>query len=114
MPKQFLILQLIAYLIGWLIIAAIPLIPLLCLLLYKRRRLRMCLIFSHIWCMIAFCVLGLFLSHTIRRYREREYYSDKARKLLEMTKILREGDTEEKLVCAADLAHPVVSAIGRP
>jgi len=95
MPQQINLLQLIAYFIGWLIIAAIPLIPLLCLLLYKRRRFRMCLIFSHIWCMIAFCVLGLFFSHTIRRYREREYYSDKARTLLEMTKILREGDTEE-------------------
>jgi len=97
MPQQFQILQLIAYLIGWLIMAAIPLIPLLCLLLYKRRRLRTCLIFSHIWCMIAFCVLGLFISHTVRRHTERELYSDKARRLLEMTKILREGDTEEAI-----------------
>ena len=97
MPQQINLLQLIAYLIGWLIIAAIPLIPLLCLLLYKRRKLRMCLIFSHIWCMIAFCVLGLFLSHTLGRYRERLYNSDKARQLLEMTKILRVGNTEDAI-----------------
>jgi len=97
MPQQLFILQLIAYLIPWLIISAILVIPLLCFLLYKRRRFRTCLIFSHIWCMIAFCVLGLFISHTVRHYRERERYSDKARKLLEMTKILREGDTEEAI-----------------
>jgi thiol-disulfide isomerase/thioredoxin len=95
MLQQIPILQLIAYLSPWLITSAILIIPLLCFLLYKRRRFRTCLIFSHIWCMIAFCLLGLFISHTVRHYTEREYNSDKARKLLEMVKILREGDTQE-------------------
>jgi len=90
-------LQQIAYLIPWLIFSAILLIPLLCFLLYKRRRFRTCLIFSHIWCMIAFCLLGLFLSHTVRHYSERQYNSDKARKLLEIARTLREGDTEEAI-----------------
>jgi thiol-disulfide isomerase/thioredoxin len=91
-------LQQILYLIPWLIIAAILLIPLACLFLYRRRKIRTCLIFSHLWCMIAFCVLGLFLSHTIRHYREREEYSYKARKLLEVAKILRVGDTQETIM----------------
>ncbi len=90
-------LQQILYLIPWLIIAALLLIPLLCLLLYKRRRLRTCLILSHLWCMIAFCVFGLFLSKTVRRHAERLEYSDKARKLLETAKMLRAGDTQDAI-----------------
>jgi len=97
MLQQISILQLIAYLIPWLIISAIILIPLLCLLLYKRRRFRTCLIFSHIWCMIAFCLLGLFLSHTLRRHAERELYSNKANNLLGMAKTLRKGDTHKTI-----------------
>jgi len=90
-------LQQVLYLIPWLIIAAILLIPSACFFLYRRRKLRTCLILSHLWCMVAFCVLGLFLSHTVRRHAERWEYSDKARKLLEMARILREGDTQNAI-----------------
>ena len=102
MSRKYYILQLLAYIIPWFIIAAIFIIPLLCFLLYKRRKTRACLILSHIWCMIAFCLLGLFLSHTINRYRERQYNSNKARQLLEMTKILREGNTVDAITYLDD------------
>lgn len=87
-------LQQMLYLIPWLIIASLLLIPLLCFLLYRRRKVRVCLLFSHLWCMIAFCVVGLFLSDTVRHHAERWEYSEKARKLLEITEMLREGDTQ--------------------
>lgn len=102
MPQQISILQIIAYLIPWLIISAILVIPLLCFLLYKRKRYRTCLIFSHLWCMIAFLVMGLFTSHNIRRHAERQYNSDKARDLLEMAKSLRQGNTEETVMLLDD------------
>ena len=94
MLQQIPILQQIAYLIPWLIISAILVIPLLCFLLLKRRKFRTCLIFSHIWCMIAFCLLGLFISHTVKRHTERLINSSKVRDLLQTAKILHEGDTE--------------------
>ena len=85
------------YLIPWLITAAILLIPPLCFFLYWRRRIRTCLVFSHLWCMIAFCVLGSFLLHTARRHTERWQYSGEAQRLLEMAKSLREGDTQSAI-----------------
>jgi thiol-disulfide isomerase/thioredoxin len=44
--------------------------------------------------MIAFCVLGLFLLVVIGRYAERPQYSGEARRLLEIVKMLRGGDTQ--------------------
>ena len=90
-------LQQLLYLIPWLIIAAFLLIPLLCFFLYRRRKIRTCLIFSHLWCMITFCVLGLFLLDRARRPAERWEYSDKAARLLEIAKSLREGDTQSTI-----------------
>ena len=91
--------QKILYLIPWLIIATIVIIPFLCFFLYKRRKVRTCIIFSHLWCMIAFCLLGMILSRTLRRnLSERPEYADKARRLLEITKSLREGNTQESIM----------------
>ena len=91
--------QKILYLIPWLIIAAIVIIPFLCFFLYKSRKRRTCIIFSHLWCMIAFCLLGMFFLHTVRRYySERPEYADKARKLLEICKMLRDGDTRNTIM----------------
>jgi thiol-disulfide isomerase/thioredoxin len=47
--------------------------------------------------MIAFCLLGLFISHTARRHTERLTDSFKARSLLEIAKMLREGDTQNAI-----------------
>ncbi len=91
-------LQQIFYLIPWLITAAILLIPIACFFLYRRRKIRTCLIFSHLWCMITFCVLGLFLLVVIRRYAERPEYAGEARRLLEITKMLREGETQTPIL----------------
>lgn len=90
--------QKILHLIPWLIITAIVIIPFLCFLLYKRRKIRTCIIFSHLWCMITFCLLGMFFLHTVRRNSERPEYADKARKLLTICKMLREGDTRNSIV----------------
>ena len=89
--------QKILFLIPWIIIAAIVIIPFLCFFLYKSRKRRTCIIFSHLWCMIAFFFLGMFFLHTVRHHSERPIYADKARKLLEISKMLREGDTRSTI-----------------
>ncbi len=90
-------LQRTSFLIALLIIAALLLIPLLCIILYRGNRLRTCLIFSHLWCMIAFCLLGMFLLRILIHHKERSQYSGDARRLLEMAKNVRQGDTREAI-----------------
>ena len=78
--------------------ASIVLIPFLCFIFYKRRKVRVCLVFSHLWCMIAAFVFGMFLLHTLRRnLSERPEYAGKATTLLEISKELREGEIEESI-----------------
>jgi thiol-disulfide isomerase/thioredoxin len=81
--------------IPWIIMAAIIFLPPLCIVLYRRKRKRACIIFSHLWCMISFCLLGFFILNTLRRYQERPMYAGKASKLLTICQSLREGDAEE-------------------
>lgn len=91
--------QTISHLIPWLWLAAIVIIPFLCFLLYKRRKLRTCIIFSHLWCMMAFFLLGMFVLHTVRRnYSERRTLADQAQQLLRTCKALREGDTPRSIM----------------
>ena len=86
--------QKIFYLIPWLIIAAIVIIPFLCFFLYKSKKRRACIIFSHLWCVITFFILGAVFSGTIRRYySERPEYAGNAGRLLGICKMLRDGDT---------------------
>ena len=85
-------------LIPWFLMGAIVLIPFLCLILYKMRKVRTCLVFSHLWCMIAFLVLGAFLLITVRRsFSGRLEYADKAGELLQAAVNLREGKTDESI-----------------
>jgi len=89
----------VLFLVYWLIIAAIVLIPFVCFFLYRIRRRRTCIIFSHLWCMITFFVAGTILLHTVRRYySERPEYADRAGRLLEICKILREGDSQNTIM----------------
>ena len=88
----------LTWLIIGLIIAAIVIIPFLCFFLYKSRKLRTCIIFSHLWCMIAFCLLGMFFLHAVRRYYSERQYADRAGKLLKICKMLREGDTQNTIM----------------
>ncbi|MFA5863046.1 MAG: TlpA disulfide reductase family protein [Phycisphaerae bacterium] len=90
--------QKILLLIPFIIIATLLLIPFWCIVLYKRRKLRTCIVFSHVWCMIAFCLLGMFIVHTARRHQERFQYAEKARVLLEISKMLREGDAQKSIM----------------
>lgn len=87
--------QLMLQSISLLIIVAIAILPLLCVVLYRRRRLRTCVLFSHLWCMIAFFALGLFVLHTARRHDDRMLYADKARRLMTISQTLRAGETQE-------------------
>lgn len=85
-------------LIPWFLMGAIVLIPFLCIILYKLRKVRTCLIFSHLWCMIAFLVLGAFLLHTVRRhFSGRREYAEKAASLLQVAVDLREGQTDKSI-----------------
>ena len=80
------------------LMGAIVLIPFLCLILYKMRKIRTCLVFSHLWCMIAFLVFGAFLLHTLRRnFSERQDYAEKATRLLQIAKTMRQGETENSI-----------------
>jgi thiol-disulfide isomerase/thioredoxin len=84
--------QTILLLIPWLTVGAIVLIPPVCIVLYLRRRLRTRMVLSHLWCMITFFTLGLFVLHTARRHEERLTYADKAERLLTIVQTLRAGD----------------------
>ena len=90
--------QKILYLMPWIMIAAIVIIPFLCFFLYKGRKLRTCIIFSHLWCMIAFFLLGMFCLHFARRYYLRFERAENARELLKICKILREGDYQKSIM----------------
>jgi thiol-disulfide isomerase/thioredoxin len=80
------------------LLGAIVLIPFLCLFLYKKRKVRTCMVFSHLWCMIAFLVLGIFLLHTVRRnFSERQRDAHDATNLLRIARSLRQGDTENSI-----------------
>jgi thiol-disulfide isomerase/thioredoxin len=48
--------------------------------------------------MVAFCFLGIFIKHTVGRYRERIEYSVKASRLLGISETLRAGDTEKSIM----------------
>jgi thiol-disulfide isomerase/thioredoxin len=90
--------QMMLQLIPWLVIGAIVVIPFLCVVLYRHRKLRTCILFSHLWCMAAFFLLGAFVLHTLRRYDERSTYADQARQLLETAKMLRAGDARKGIM----------------
>jgi len=92
------LIQKILLLIPILIFGTIILIPFLCVILYRRKKLRACIIFSHVWCMVAFCMLGIFILHTVRHHQERIEYADKASKLLGISEMLRSGDTEKSIM----------------
>ena len=89
-------------LIPWFVMAAIVGLPALCVVLYRRRRLGGCLLCSHLWCMIAFCLLGMFLLHTVQRQQQRADNADKANKLLQMCRTLRAGKVEESQMLLDD------------
>lgn len=91
--------QKILYIIPWLIIAAIVIIPFVCFFLYRSRRRRTCIIFSHLWFMIVFFLVGMIFLSTVRRYySERPEYGDKAVRLLGICKMLRAGDTRNAIM----------------
>ncbi|MBN2132460.1 MAG: TlpA family protein disulfide reductase [Sedimentisphaerales bacterium] len=78
------------------LVAAAFTIPILCVVLYRRRKLRTCIVFSHLWCMITFCLLQMFLVITLRRhFSERADCADKADRVLTICQTLREGDIEK-------------------
>ncbi len=87
--------QKILLLIPWIILAIIVLVPLLCVVLYRRKKIRTCIIFSHVWCMVAFCLLGIFILHTVRHRQERIDYANNASELLEMSGMLRSGEIQK-------------------
>ncbi|HNY79777.1 MAG: TlpA disulfide reductase family protein [Sedimentisphaerales bacterium] len=89
-------------LIPWFVMAAIVGLPLFCVVLYRRRRLGACLLCSHLWCMIAFCLVGMFLLHTARRQQHRADNADKASKLLQTCQTLRAGKVEESQMLLDD------------
>jgi thiol-disulfide isomerase/thioredoxin len=91
------LIQKILFVIFWLILATIIFTPLLCIVLYKRRKVRTCIIFSHIWCMVTFCLLGIFILHTIRHRQERIEYANRSLMLLDISKMMRTGDIEKSI-----------------
>jgi hypothetical protein len=48
--------------------------------------------------MVAFCMLGIFILHTVRRHQEKEEYADKASKLLGISEMLRAGDAQKSIM----------------
>ena len=90
--------QRILYLIPWVILASIVIIPFLCFFQYKNRKVRTSLVFSHLWCVIASFFFGIILLHTLRRNLvERPEYAGGARRLIQIARNLREGETQESI-----------------
>jgi len=80
-----------------LILAVIVGLPLLCTVLYRWGRVYTCMVFSHLWCMIVFCLVGMLLFGALRRRQERGEYAGKASRLLRMCQMLRAGKVEESM-----------------
>lgn len=77
---------------------SIVLIPFVCFFMYKKRKVRTCLVLTHIWCLFAAFIFGMFLLHSLRRnLTERPEYSSKAMNLLQINKNLREGEIKESI-----------------
>ena len=89
--------QTILLLIPWLVITLIVSIPPICLILYRRRRRRACLVLSYLWCMVTFWLLGVFTKHTLGRYEDRLVYASDASQLLHAATAIREGRVKEGL-----------------
>ncbi len=85
-------------LIPRLILVVIVGLPLLCVVLYRWGRVPTCIVFSHLWCMIVFCLVGMLLLGALRRRQERGEYAGKASQLLKMCQMLRAGKVEESMI----------------
>jgi len=85
--------------LSWIFGAAILVFPLLCIVLYKYRKLRTCLVFSHLWCIITFCFLGMLIITPLRHYMTgRRDDACEASRLMEICKTLRRGDKQESII----------------
>jgi thiol-disulfide isomerase/thioredoxin len=96
------LIQKLLLLIPILIFGTIIFTPFLCFFLYKRKKMRACIIFSYIWFMVSFCLLGIFIKHTVGRHQERMYYADKASHILRISEMLRAGQTEKSIMYLDD------------
>ena len=86
-----------AKIIALALLGIILVIPVLCFILYKYKKVRVCLILSHLWCVIVFFLGGMIVSLTLRHHFQRPQKICEAGELIRICKTLRSGDTDGAL-----------------
>jgi len=85
------------------LLGIILVVPVLCVILYKYKKVRVCLILSHLWCVLLFFLVGIIFQYSQSRHLRRTVKMTEASELIPICRTLRSGDTDGALDLLDDL-----------